>query len=204
MELLKGFAGTGGFCLFSNAIGGVATDFASFVTLKKADKVYSTADLQGIWVMSGFGDRQKSVFRTEFGTITCGNAGNCMVSLKTSKSDGTTKITNMPLSMSLAADGSYNGFLFASDIPHLSGAVGSNGNAMILIMNDDDQSTDDRALGVAVKCSTCAGLSPALKNDFNSDGKTDILWRNTATGENAYWYMNGTTLLTGAAPSYCG
>ena len=34
--------------------------------------------------------------------------------------------------------------------------------------------------------------------DFNSDGKTDILWRNTATGENAYWYMNGTTLLIGS------
>ena len=27
--------------------------------------------------------------------------------------------------------------------------------------------------------------------DFNNDGKTDILWRNTSTGENYVWYMNG-------------
>jgi hypothetical protein len=27
--------------------------------------------------------------------------------------------------------------------------------------------------------------------DFNSDGKTDILWRNMVTGQNAVWYMNG-------------
>ena len=30
--------------------------------------------------------------------------------------------------------------------------------------------------------------------DFNGDGKSDILWRNSATGENAIWLMNGATL----------
>jgi hypothetical protein len=30
--------------------------------------------------------------------------------------------------------------------------------------------------------------------DFNSDGKTDILWRNKATGQNVVWFMNGATL----------
>ena len=39
----------------------------------------------------------------------------------------------------------------------------------------------------------------SVKNDFNSDGKPDILWRNTATGENAYWYMNGTTIAGSAS-----
>jgi hypothetical protein len=29
--------------------------------------------------------------------------------------------------------------------------------------------------------------------DFNSDGKTDILWRNKSTGQNVVWFMNGTT-----------
>ena len=38
----------------------------------------------------------------------------------------------------------------------------------------------------------------SVKNDFNYDGKRDILWRNTATGENAYWYMDGTNLIAGA------
>ena len=27
-------------------------------------------------------------------------------------------------------------------------------------------------------------------NDFNSDGKTDVLWHNAATGETQIWYMS--------------
>jgi len=34
--------------------------------------------------------------------------------------------------------------------------------------------------------------------DFNGDGKLDILWRNTATGKNALWYMNGANVTGGA------
>jgi hypothetical protein len=30
--------------------------------------------------------------------------------------------------------------------------------------------------------------------DFNGDGKTDILWRNTSSGQNAVWYMDGVTV----------
>ena len=30
-----------------------------------------------------------------------------------------------------------------------------------------------------------------VNNDFNSDIKTDILWRNSITGDNLVWYMNG-------------
>jgi len=30
-------------------------------------------------------------------------------------------------------------------------------------------------------------------DDFNGDGKTDILWRNKSTGQNVVWLMNGTT-----------
>ena len=39
---------------------------------------------------------------------------------------------------------------------------------------------------------------PGPRIDFNNDGKTDILWRNTSTGANAVWYMDGVTL-TGIA-----
>ncbi len=31
-------------------------------------------------------------------------------------------------------------------------------------------------------------------NDLNGDGKSDLLWRNSATGENVVWFMNGSTL----------
>jgi YD repeat-containing protein len=35
--------------------------------------------------------------------------------------------------------------------------------------------------------------------DFDGDGKTDILWRNKATGENLVWFMDGVTYLGWAA-----
>jgi hypothetical protein len=50
------------------------------------------------------------------------------------------------------------------------------------------------------------GVAPlALENssfDFNGDGKADILWRNTTTGQVFGWLMNGATPLTiGALPT---
>jgi len=30
--------------------------------------------------------------------------------------------------------------------------------------------------------------------DFNGDGKTDILWSNTSSGQNAVWYMDRATV----------
>lgn len=41
--------------------------------------------------------------------------------------------------------------------------------------------------------------SPQINRDydFDGDGKADILWRNTATGEDVIWQMNGTLLLGG-------
>ena len=37
----------------------------------------------------------------------------------------------------------------------------------------------------------CSGVG-----DFNGDGKSDILWRDTS-GDMAFWYMNGTTISSG-------
>jgi hypothetical protein len=36
--------------------------------------------------------------------------------------------------------------------------------------------------------------SIAGSGDFNGDGKSDILWQNSSTGQRAIWLMNGTTL----------
>jgi kumamolisin len=47
-----------------------------------------------------------------------------------------------------------------------------------------------------------APATPSVKNfisysgDFNGDGKQDILWRNTQTGEVRIWYMNGSAVLS--------
>jgi len=42
-------------------------------------------------------------------------------------------------------------------------------------------------------------VSRLVGSDFNSDRKSDILWRNSATGENAIWLMNGATLSAGVS-----
>jgi hypothetical protein len=36
-------------------------------------------------------------------------------------------------------------------------------------------------------------------DDFSGDGKADILWRNTATGQNTVWLMNGATASSSAS-----
>ena len=40
-----------------------------------------------------------------------------------------------------------------------------------------------------------SGWTIVGRGDFNSDGKFDILWRNTSTGANVVWYMNGVTVI---------
>ena len=42
-------------------------------------------------------------------------------------------------------------------------------------------------------------LTPIDARDLNGDGKPDILWRNTATGANYVWYLNGVTVLGGGS-----
>jgi hypothetical protein len=41
-------------------------------------------------------------------------------------------------------------------------------------------------------------IPPQPRCDFNNDGKTDILWRHKTTGQNAVWFMNGTTFIGSA------
>jgi hypothetical protein len=38
----------------------------------------------------------------------------------------------------------------------------------------------------------------AATGDFNGDGKSDLLWRDSS-GNTAIWLMNGTTILPGSA-----
>ena len=36
--------------------------------------------------------------------------------------------------------------------------------------------------------------------DFNGDGKTDILWYNTTTGQVVLWFLNGASVIGGGSP----
>jgi hypothetical protein len=63
--------------------------------------------------------------------------------------------------------------------------VGS--NTVTVRVTAGDGSFDTQSFGVVV-----AGVpATSIKNDFNLDGKVDLLWRNTATGQNLVWFMTG-------------
>ena len=47
------------------------------------------------------------------------------------------------------------------------------------------------ASGSAAGTAANLAVIPWLSRDFNGDGRADILWRNTATGEYAIWLMRG-------------
>jgi hypothetical protein len=47
--------------------------------------------------------------------------------------------------------------------------------------------------------------SATLFPDFNNDGKTDLSWHNSTTGENAAWLMNASSISSGGfLPSLAG
>jgi parallel beta-helix repeat protein len=55
--------------------------------------------------------------------------------------------------------------------------------------------TNSLGTGVGADATFVACLSKTFA-DFNGDGVADILWRNTSTGANALWFMNGITIIS--------
>lgn len=128
-------------------------DFAAHLLLKKQDRDYSTADLEGRWGFVGLGDKA-GVFRAETGLVECDQEGNCRFSIKTANVDAPAKFFRTIRSLEVSADGSINGFHLSSQKPHISGALGNDGNVMIFLMNESNDTTNDRLLGLAVKYSS--------------------------------------------------
>ncbi len=57
----------------------------------------------------------------------------------------------------------------------------------------DGASPNKRLAQVALPAAPGTTWTIVAKGDFDSDGNTDILWRDSATGANLIWYMNGAT-----------
>src|SRR5437773_1257001 len=53
------------------------------------------------------------------------------------------------------------------------------------------------AATICLAISSANALPPCAPMDFDGDCKSDVLWRNSATGENYLWLMNGRTTATG-------
>ena len=92
-----------------------------------------------------------------------------------------------------------NGFLFTGG-----GTLNWGGGTDIVSyasLPTDGKLSIDRAGATAINSPTnFAGVTGTIRKmrfDFDGDGKDDILWRNSATGENYIYFMNGTAVRTG-------
>lgn len=149
-----------------------ADDFAGDFAMKKQDRNYSTSDLSGRWAYTAFGDTSGSV-RSEFGTINCNSSGACQLSANVLNADGEITDKQKSITISIQPDGSYNGFFLSGAMPHISGALGNDGNTMFLVMNEDNTSTNDRLTGVAIRTSgppSCPSLYFWNGNDYERRG----------------------------------
>ncbi|MCJ8281414.1 MAG: VCBS repeat-containing protein, partial [Rivularia sp. ALOHA_DT_140] len=77
-----------------------------------------------------------------------------------------------------------------------------------LNLNGSSQSINDEILTSSVDTQNNPNRSPYISSpavfaDFNGDGIHDKFWRNSATGENAVWLMDGANP-TGAAVNTLG
>ncbi len=136
-------------------------DFMVVVGVKKGDKTYTSADFQGNWVFSSFGDEGGVAF-SEFGGMTCDSAGNCQVHGKRSENGSITYYDTKISLGTVSADGAINGFYV--DVDKITGAIGSNGN--ILIFTHTNKAL--RQMGVAIKSDAL------IKGDINGDVKVDL------------------------------
>jgi hypothetical protein len=55
-------------------------------------------------------------------------------------------------------------------------------------------SADYNSASTTTTLSVTPTTAARIVSDFNGDGKPDVLWTNTATGDRAIWYLDGTTI----------
>jgi hypothetical protein len=77
----------------------------------------------------------------------------------------------------------------------ISGTPGAPGTSSVILRATNAGGTGSQPL--ALKIADDWVLVGAA--DFNGDGKSDLIWQNTVTGQRTIWLMNGTTLVSGVS-----
>jgi hypothetical protein len=136
----------------------VADYYEVLLGMKRGDRVYSTADLEGTWALASFGDEVNGTrFDAKFGTMTCNAGGNCAISLKTQE-DGVITYESNSITLSVSPDGSF-GKSFSADEPAEAAAIGNDGNTMIMNRSFKTGELDEREIFIGVKCGVCFNLA---------------------------------------------
>ena len=127
--------------------------------MKKADRVYSTADLAGTWIFADIGDEDiGSRFHEKIGTLICDVSGNCLSMFKTQENGEVTYDGAGFHPGTIMPDGTC-GFGYSSIAPSYACAIGNNGNTMILNMNSfRADELEDREIMIGVKCNKCFNI----------------------------------------------
>jgi hypothetical protein len=71
------------------------------------------------------------------------------------------------------------------------------------VSNLDTLTADDIAGAQSLYGVSIATLRPDRGADFDGDGKADLIWSNTLTGERSMWLMKGSTVKAGATLERC-
>lgn len=193
LDGITGFLSNNGFCsIFSNPA--TTDDWMNVFALKKGDKTYSTADLAGTWAFIGFGDHGSTIFHAKIGNITCDSLGNCTYSLKMRQSNGIVSYIFGSETLSVESDGSF-GLSLPGGISY-AGAIGNNGNTLIMNKSFAPNNLNDRDVIVAVR-SACLNLAGG-----STTADEEAILTNFQTGIDAYNSKNITTLMSCFSTTY--
>ncbi|MHC4676830.1 MAG: hypothetical protein ACYTBZ_30465 [Planctomycetota bacterium] len=111
-----------------------STDYwGNYTAIKKGDKTYSTADLEGTWAVASFGDEDGNSFNAKFGYAICDANGNYSYNC-TNQRDGTFTTETSTGTFSVLPDGSF-GESITPGAPYYAGAIGNDGNIIIFNMS---------------------------------------------------------------------
>lgn len=144
-------------------------NWCTTVGIKRQDRTYSTADLEGTWGVAGFGDENGTSFNADFGFMTFDADGNYSYNFANQR-DGTFTTETGTGTFLVSADGSF-GESVTPGAPYYAGAIGNDGNIIIFNMSFDRSSPHHREIFIGVRVTRQASDAALwLLNVRNSDG----------------------------------
>jgi hypothetical protein len=156
----------------------------NLITYQRSTGSFTSADLVGTWNfhLLTTGDSPQWL-GWAYGVSSIDGSGNITMSSIT-RSDGN---STLPAGGTLSI--SSGGIVSVTGVPSpvFDGFMSQDKNTIIVTTNDGGG-------GYNLIFFTRQSESSSVKSDFNADGKPDLIWQNTTTGQVYYWLMDGLAL----------